>query len=122
MISPDVAVTRLVSNALRRWRLSNLPTLDLARHVLAVLDDAGAAVVPLPPITKERISATGVRRAWFGPIDACLYPQGGWTISDSSGHWDGDSEDDAEQAAAGIIAARRWVRNEADRNNDVRDR
>lgn len=85
---------------------------DLARHVLAVLDAAGFAVVALPPVEKERVSGTGVRSAWFGPIEACIYPKGGWTISDLSGHWDGDEEDDAEQAAAGIIAARRWIRSE----------
>lgn len=111
MIFPDAAVTALVTGRTTNGMQHGISP-DLARHVLAVLDAAGFVVVALPPIEKERVGPTGVRRAWFGPIEACIYPKGGWTISDLSGHWDGDEEDDAEQAAAGILAARRWVQSE----------
>lgn len=111
MTSPDTAATALVAGRTTNGMQHGISP-DLARPVLAVFDSAGFAVVSLPPIKDERISAIGARRAWFGPIEACIYPQGGWTISDPSARWVSCEEGDAEEAAAGIIAARRWVRSE----------
>jgi hypothetical protein len=109
MNSPDPAAVAALIAGLITKGMDHDMSASVIQDVLEVLEDARIAVVPLPPIEGERVTATGVCRAWFGPIEACICPKGGWVISDLTGHWDGDEEDDAERAAAGIIAARRWV-------------
>lgn len=118
MSSPDPAVAALVAGLTANGMDHGIGP-DLARHVLAVLDAARFAVVPLPQTEPLRTSPSGVRNAKFGHVVASLYPDGGgWLVSEINGigTWNDSDAEAAVGAVTGVLAAIRWAQHEASKD------
>lgn len=115
MTSADPAVAALIAGLTANGMDHGISP-DLARHVLAVLDAARFAVVPLPQAEPLRTSPAGVRSAQFGHVVASSYPNGGgWLVSEINGigTWNDSDAEAAIGAVTGVLAAIRWAQHEA---------
>lgn len=110
-MTEDQEAIAVLIDGVTEFGITHAISANLARHVLAVLHDAGYAVEKLPqPSTVETIPTTQIRRATFGSVVASIYPGGMSQLTDGISAWAGD--DPHHAVAVGLLAGARWVQEE----------
>lgn len=113
-MTEDQEVITVLIDGVTEFGITHAISANLARHVLAVLRDAGYAVEKLPePVDLGTVPLTGTRRATFGPIVAYLYSSGTWVLVNPISDDTWTNEDDHHALATGLLAGARWAQREA---------